>query len=116
MELLKVAVPVVGIAIILVAAIKRYRAAHTSSGGWLAIITAVWLFITLASRLTLSVLVRRLWLSPATEHTQLALLHRDHLYFSVTSWLWTADEIMFVVFGVALFVAWRVDQTHLTNR
>ena len=116
MELLKVLVPVVGIALVLIATIRRYRAARTSSVGWLAIITALWLLITLASRLTLSVPVRRQWLSPATEHTQLAQLHRDHLYFSVTSWLWTADEIMFVVFGVALFVAWRVDRTHLTNR
>jgi small-conductance mechanosensitive channel len=116
LELFKVLVPVIGIAFILVASIRRYRAVPSRAAAWLCIIAALWLLVTLASRLALSAPVRKYFLSAAMARLDPEHL-REPMYFAVTSWLWTADEVMLLLFGVALLlVAWRADRTHLTNR
>lgn len=115
LELLKVLVPVIGIAFILFASVRRYRAVPSRAAAWLSIIAALWLLVTLASRLTLSGPVRKYFMSVAMARLDPEHL-REPMYFAVTSWLWTANEVMFLLFGVALFVAWRSDRTHLTNR
>jgi hypothetical protein len=111
LELLKVLVPVVGIAFIFFATIRGYRASPTRRGGWLCIIAVLWLLLTLGSRLALSVPIRTYFLEAPATH-----FNPGRTYFAITSWLWTASEIILLVFGVALFIAWRFDRTHLTKR
>jgi hypothetical protein len=115
LELLKVLVPVIGIAFILVASIRRCRAVPSRATAWLSVVTALWLLVTLASRLAFSGPVRKYFMSAAMARLDPEHL-REPMYFAVTSWLWTTDEVMLLVFGISLFVAWRGDRTHLTNR
>ena len=109
LELLKIAVPSAGIAFVLVAAIRRYRAEPTQSRRWLIVITAVWLLVTFADRLAFSAPARHHFISAAMA--KYAESHRESLYFALTEWLWTAEQIIMLVFGVALFFVFR-DESH----
>ena len=103
-EFFKVAVPVCGIALVLIAATRRYRVVRTQSSLWLVTITALWLLITLADRLAFSVPARHYFIS-ATMNQYAA--HRESSYFAITGWLWTAEQTIILAFGVSLFFAFR---------
>jgi hypothetical protein len=111
-ELAKVAVPTSGIAFVLVAAIRRYRTSPSRSLAVLCAITAIWLLVTLANRVALSgpILKKFIFLGLHAEGPS------EPLYLEITNWLWTADEVILLLFGVTLFVVWRGDRIHLTSR
>jgi hypothetical protein len=104
-ELLKIAVPTVGIAFVLFVTICRYRATPTTSLRWLIVVTAFWLLVTFADRLALSAPARSYFISAAME--RYAASHRESVYFAATEWLWTAEQIIILAFGIALFFALR---------
>ena len=105
-ELLKVLVPVLGIALILVAVIRWQRSGQNRARAWLTVITAVWLLVTLADRLALSAPIRRYFISAAMRQYDPALYH-EGLYFAMTEWLWTAEQFIVLAFGISLFLALR---------
>jgi hypothetical protein len=104
-ELLKVAVPTVGIAFVLFATIRRYRVAPSQPLRWLVMVTAFWLLVSFADRLALSGPARSYFISAAIE--RYAASHRESVYFAATEWLWIAEQITILVFGVALFLTLR---------
>ncbi|MFL6519513.1 MAG: hypothetical protein ACJ8NS_04775 [Chthoniobacterales bacterium] len=104
-ELLKVAVPTVGVAFVLFATIRRYRVAPSPSLRWLVVVTALWLLVAFADRLALSGPARSYFISAAME--RYATSHRESLYFVATEWLWTAEQMNILAFGIALFFALR---------
>ena len=105
-ELLKLLVPVVGIVLILLATIRRYRAAWSPRRVGLTVVVTLWLIITLLSRVALSSPVRHHYMSAAVAQSEPGE-HPEMLYFTVSSWLWTAEQTMLLLFGVALFLAFR---------
>jgi hypothetical protein len=100
LELLKIAVPVCGIGLILVATLRRYRTARAQPFCWLTVITVVWLIVTFADRFALSAPARHYFISAAMRHG-------ESFYFTLTEWLWTAEQVNILVFGIVLFVALR---------
>lgn len=102
-EALRVAVPVCGIALVLIAATRRRRAASTKASRWLVIITGLWLSIAFANRTLMCAPVRNYFISAAMERAVTS--HRESLYFTATEWLWTAEQIVILLFGLALFFA-----------
>jgi hypothetical protein len=105
LELLKLLVPVVGIALILLATMSRYRGAWSPRRVGLAIVVTLWLVITLLSRLVLSSPVSHHFISAAIAQFEPG--QREILYFTVSSWLWTAEQIMLLLFGIAMFLVFR---------
>ena len=105
MELLKVLVPVLGIAFILVAVVRRWRAVRSRALACLTAVTATWLLVTLTQRLALSGPARSYFISAAME--RYAASQRESFYFAATEWLWTAEQIIILVFGITLFFAFR---------
>lgn len=97
--------PIAGIAFIFIAVIRRYRSARTQPFRRLLIITAFWLLITFSNRLAMSAPARNYIISAAME--QYAATHRESFYFAAIEWLWTAEQIMILAFGIALFFALR---------
>jgi hypothetical protein len=95
----------VGIALILLATMWRYRGAWSPRRVGLVIVATLWLFITLLSRLALSSPVSHHFISAAIAQLQPG--QREILYFTVSSWLWTGEQIMLLLFGIALFLVFR---------
>ena len=109
-EALKVLVPVLGIGFILVAVIRWHHAVRRQPPLWLAGITAVWLLVTLADRLALSASARHYFISAAMRQ------HGESFYFALTEWLWTAEQIIILLFGIVLFVALRGEPRQTSNQ
>ena len=105
MELLKVLVPVLGIAFILAAVVRRYRAVRSRALACLTAVTALWLLVALAGRLAISGPARHYFMTAAIE--LYAASQRESFYFAATEWLWTAEQIIILVFGIILFFAFR---------
>ena len=105
LELLKVLVPVLGIAFILVAVVRRYRMVRRRAFARLAAVTALWLLVALAGRLAISGPARHYFMSAAIE--RYAASQRESFYFAATGWLWTAEQIIVLLFGITLFLALR---------
>jgi hypothetical protein len=98
-ELVRVALPTAGIALVLVSVFRRYRAAPSRRAAALCVITALWLLVTLVARIGIS-----------------GVVHKSFNSIMITNWLWTINEFILFLFGVALFIVWRSDRIHLTNR
>lgn len=113
-EFLKSAVPIVGIALVLFAAVRRYRAAPTRSLRWLTVVSALWFLVTLINRLALSAPAQHFFVQAAID--RYAASQRQSLYFEVTFWLWTSEQIMILAFGFALFFALRVSHANTSNQ
>jgi hypothetical protein len=105
LELLKVLVPALGITFILVAVVRRYRAVRSRALACLAAVTAMWLLVSLTQRLALSGPAQGYFISAAIE--RYAAAQRESFYFSATEWLWTAEQIIVLLFGITLFLALR---------
>jgi len=113
-ELLKLLVPVVGIVLVLLATMWRYRGVWTWRRVSLAIVVTLWLVTTLLSRLALSSPVRHHFISAAIVQFEPGQ-QREILYFAISSWLWTAEQIMLLLFGVALFLVF-CEESSLKSR
>gem|GEM_PF-6643087 len=114
LELLKVLAPVIGIAFILVAIVHRYRAVRSRALVCLTAVTALWLLVALAGRLALSAPARTHFISAAMR--DYATSQQETSYFTLTEWLWTAEQIIVLVFGVLLFVAFRGQPRQTSNQ
>src|SRR5690348_1317513 len=90
MELVQVALPTAGIALVLVSSVRRYRAAPSRPAAALCFITALWLLVTLVARIGVS-----------------GIVHSSLKFAMLTNWLWTVNEFILFLFGVALFIVWR---------
>jgi hypothetical protein len=110
LELVKLLVPVAGIALIFLATIRRYRGAWSPRRVGLAIVVMLWLVITLLSQVAFSSPVRHHYMSAAITQFEPGQ-QREMWYFTVSSWLWTAEQIMLLLFGVALFLAFREESS-----
>jgi hypothetical protein len=77
---------------------------------WLIVVTAAWLLVTLADRLALSAPARNYFISAAMRQDG------ESFYFAVTEWLWIAEQIIVLLFGIALFVALRVKPRQTSNQ
>jgi hypothetical protein len=106
--------PVIGIAFILVALIRRQRAAPGGPLLSLTVVTAIWLLITLAYRLALSAPARNYFISAAIR--DYAASHRESFYFGLTQWFWTAEQIIVLLFGVLLFVVLSRETANTSNQ
>jgi hypothetical protein len=70
--------------------------------------------VTLINRFALSAPAQRFVVQAAVD--RYAASQRQSLYFSVTFWLWTSEQIMVLAFGIALFFALRVSHRTPRNR
>jgi hypothetical protein len=104
-ELARVVVPVAGISLVLAAIIRSHGLGNSPARPWLIVVTAAWLFVTLANRLLLSAPVRKYFV-PAAIHDY-ASTHRQSLYFATGPFLWIAEEILILAFGTMFFFALR---------
>jgi hypothetical protein len=102
-QILKVLFTVVPIGLILFASFIGKRSSRPLT--WLRIVTAVWLVIALMSRSALSSSVVHHFISGRQPSYDAA--REAHLYLQATFYLWTAEQVMFVVFSVALFFVLR---------
>lgn len=105
LELARVLVPVAGISFVLVAVVRSHGLGNRFTRPWLIVITAAWLFVTLAQRLLLSEPVRSHFISAAIQDYVSA--HRQNLYFATGLYLWMAEQILLLAFGIMLFFALR---------
>ena len=105
LEFLKILVPVLGIAFILVAVVRRWRTVRSRSLACLTAVTAMWLLVTLTQRLALSGPAQSYFMSAAVE--RYAASQRESFYFAATEWLWTSEQITILVFGITLFFVFR---------
>jgi hypothetical protein len=112
-EFLKSAIPIAGIALVLFATVRRYRAAPTRPFRWLTVISGLWFLVTLINRFALSAPAQRFFIQAAVD--RYAASQRQSLYFAVTFWLWTSEQIMILAFGIALFFALRVSHANTSN-
>jgi hypothetical protein len=113
-EFLKSAVPIAGIALVLFATVRRYRAAPTRPLRWLTVVSALWFLVTLINRFALSAPAQHFFVQAAVD--RYAASQRQSLYFAVTFWLWTSEQIMILAFGIALFFALRVSHANTSNQ
>jgi len=105
MELGRVVVPVAGISFVLVAVIRSRALENSRARLWLIWITAAWLFVTFTHRLTLIAPMRSHFFGSAVH--DYATAQHARLYFAAGAFLWIADEILVLAFGVAFFFALR---------
>jgi hypothetical protein len=112
-EFLKGALPTVGTALVLLATLRRYRAAPNQPSQWLVVISALWFLVTAIDRLVLSAPMQRYFIQRAIE--RYAMSQREISYFTATFWLWTSEQIMILAFGVALFFAFRASHANTSN-
>ena len=110
-EFLKSAIPIAGIALVLFATVRRYRAAPTRPFGWLVLVTALWFLVTVIDRVLLSAPIQRYFIQGAIDRSTMS--QRETFYFTATFWLWTSEQIMILVFGIALFFALRDRHPHI---
>ena len=110
-EFLKSAVPVVGVALVLFATIRRYRNAPSRPFRWLVVVSALWFLVTAIDRVILSAPIQRYFIQGAID--SYAMSQRQVSYFTATFWLWTSEQIMILVFGVTLFLAFRESRQHI---
>jgi hypothetical protein len=113
-EFLKSAIPIAGIALVLFATVRRYRAEPTQPSRWLVVISALWFLVTATDRLVLSAPIQRYFIQGAID--RYAMSQREVSYFTATFWLWTSEQIMILAFGVALFFALRVSHPNTSNQ
>jgi hypothetical protein len=105
MELGRVLVPVAGISFVL-AAVIRWRALENRRARlWLIWITATWLFVTFTNRFTFIAPIRSHFFGSAVH--DYATAQHAKLYFAAGAFLWIAEEILILAFGVAFFFALR---------
>jgi hypothetical protein len=105
-ELTKLLIPLVPIAITLLATILLNRAAPTRHTIWLRAITSVWLLVALASRIMLTSAARSHAFSGGGSSEE-AFRTRMGLYFTVSSWLFILEQVMFILFAIVLFLLFR---------
>ena len=103
-QVLKVLLAVCPIALILYATFIGNRRSLQLT--WLRIVTSVWLVLVLISRSALSSSVAHHFMSGTSSGGE-AAARQARLYFSTASCLWTAEQVMLVIFSVALFFVLR---------
>jgi hypothetical protein len=113
-EFLKTAVPTVGIALVLLATVRRYRAAPTQPLLRLVVISALWFLVTVINRVALSAPAQSYFIQAAAD--RYAAAQRESAYFAATFWLWTSEQVMVLAFGVAFFFAFRVSHANTSNQ
>jgi hypothetical protein len=105
MELGRVVVPVAGISFVLVAVIRSRALENGRARLWLIWITAAWLFVTFTNRFTFIAPIRSHFFGSAVH--DYATAQHAKLYFATGAFLWIAEEILVLAFGIAFFFALR---------
>jgi hypothetical protein len=105
MELGRVVVPVAGISFVLASVIRWRALENTGARLWLIWITAAWLFVTFINRFTFVAPIRNHFFGSAVH--DYATAQHARLYFAVGAFLWIAEEILILAFGIAFFFALR---------
>src|SRR4029077_15141442 len=105
MELGRVVVPVAGISFVFVAVIRSRALENSRARLWLIWITAAWLFVTFTNRFTFIAPIRSHFFGSAVH--DYATAQHARLYFAAGAFLWIAEEILILAFGVAFFFALR---------
>lgn len=106
LELVKFLIPLLPIAIILLATVLLHRIESTRRSLWLGVITAIWLIVALGSRFTLSSAMRNRVLSGTNSSVEAARAQID-FYFTLSSWFFILEQVMFTIFAVALLLLFR---------
>ena len=104
MELARVVVPTAGILFVLAGILRFPRLGNSRVQIWLIIVTGVWLFVTFANRLLLIAPIRNYFFSAPRDY---ASAHQARLYFATGAFLWMAEEILLLAFGILFFFALR---------
>jgi hypothetical protein len=105
MELGRVVVPVAGILFVLIAVIRSRALEKSRARLWLIWITAAWLFVTFTNRFALLAPIRSHFFGSAVH--DYATAQHAGFYFAAGAFLWIAEEILILAFGIAFFVALR---------
>ena len=103
-QVLKVLFAVAPIALILYATFIANRSSSALTR--LRIVTSVWLVVALISRSTLSSSVSHHFMSDIHPSSE-AAARQMRLYLLTTFSLWTAEQVIFVIFSIALFFVFR---------